>query len=144
MPDSKDRALTVDLLKAVPLFSSLDKKHLQTLAKTAADHTYEAGTVIVPQGATGVGFYLIADGQVAVDKSGKTVATLGPGQFFGEMALLDDQPRSASVRAVGRTRCLVIDRWEFWASVANEPEVLRTLLRETVRRLRQAAPTPGD
>ena len=134
----------MDLLKSVPLFSSLDKKYLKTLAVTAADQTYKPGDVLVAEGKKGVGFYLVAEGQVTVEKGGKTVATLGAGQFFGEMALLDEQPRTATVKAVTPTRCLVLSPWEFWGTVANDPEVLRSLLKETVRRLRQAVPGPED
>lgn len=144
MPDSLDRSAAMDLLKSVPLFSSLGKKHLKTLAVTAAQLTYKAGEVIVAEGQKGIGFYLIADGEVKIEKGGKTVATLGPGKFFGEMALLDEQPRTANVRATTPTRCLVLSPWEFWGSVAQDPVVLRALLVETVRRLRKLAPGPED
>jgi len=132
------------LLGTVPLFASLGKKHIETLAKTAADMTYKPGAVIVPEGEKGIGFFLVAEGEVVVEKAGKKVATLGAGQFFGEMALVDQQPRTATVKAVSQTRCLVLSPWEFWGSVGDDPEALRTLLRETVRRLRQAAPGPVD
>jgi CRP-like cAMP-binding protein len=144
MPSPSDRAATTKLLGAVPIFSSLDKKHLQTLATAAAERNFNPGDVIVSEGQKGLGFYLIAEGQVTVDKAGKTVAMLGPGQFFGEMALLDEQPRTANVKAVARTRCLVLSPWEFWGSVGKDPEALRSLLRETVRRLRHSAPAPED
>ena len=144
MVDPTDPAAAMDMLKAVPLFSSLNNKQLKALAKTATDQTYKPGDVLVAEGKQGVGFYLVAQGQVAVEKGGKTVASLGPGQFFGEMALIDEQPRSATVKAVGPTRCLVVTRWDFWGTVAKDPEVLRVLLRETVRRLREAKPGPED
>lgn len=144
MPDSMDRSATVNLLKSVPLFSTLDKKYLQTIAVTAAQLTFKPGDVIVTEGQKGIGFYLIAEGQVNVEKGGKVVAKLGPGKYFGEMALLDEEPRTANVKATSPTRCLVLSPWEFWGSVGGEPEVLRTLLKETVRRLRQLAPGPED
>jgi CRP-like cAMP-binding protein len=144
MADSMDRSASVNLLKSVPLFSSLGSKHLKTLAGSASQMTYKPGDVIVKEGQKGVGFFLIADGQVTIDKGGKTVASLGPGKFFGEMALLDEEPRTANVRATTPTRCLVVSPWEFWASVGHDPEVLRVLLKETVRRLRTAAPGPED
>lgn len=144
MPDSMDRSATVNLLKSVPLFSTLDKKYLQTIAVTAAQLTYKPGDVIVTEGQKGIGFYLIAEGQVNVEKGGKVVAKLGPGKYFGEMALLDEEPRTANVKAASPTRCLVLSPWEFWGSVGGEPEALRTLLKETVRRLRQLAPGPED
>ena len=144
MPDSVDRSAAVNLLKTVPLFSSLDKKNLQALAVTAAQLTYKPGDLIVTEGQKGIGFYLIAEGRVAVEKGGKAVAALGPGQYFGEMALLDEEPRTANVRVTTPTRCLVLSPWEFWGSVKDNPEVLRALLKETVRRLPQAAPGPED
>ena len=143
MPDPKERDV-MNRLGSVPLFASLGKKHIETLAKKAADLTYKPGAVIVPEGEKGIGFFLVAEGEVVVEKAGKKVATLGAGQFFGEMALVDQQPRTATVRAVTPTRCLVLSPWEFWGSVGDDPEALRTLLRETVRRLRQAAPGPVD
>jgi CRP-like cAMP-binding protein len=139
-----DRTAIMDLFRTVPLFSSLDKRHLQTLANAAVDRTFNPGDLIVPQGDKGIGFYLIAEGTVNVEKAGKVVATLGPGKFFGEMALIDEQPRTADVKAATRARCLVLSSWEFWGSVAKDPEALRILLRETVRRLRQSAPGPVD
>lgn len=144
MPDSVDQSATVDLLKTVPLFSSLDKKHIQTLAVSAAQLTFKAGDVIVTEGQKGIGFYLVADGEVTIEKGGRTVATMGPGKYFGEMAILDQQPRTASVKATRPTRCLVLSPWEFWGTVSDDPVVLRALLLETVRRLRQLAPGPED
>jgi len=144
MPDRVDQTAVMSLFGAVPLFSSLDRKHLQTLASAAVERTYNPGDLIVPQGDKGIGFYLVAEGQVNVEKSGKVIATLGPGKFFGEMALLDEEPRTADVKAVTRARCYVLSSWEFWWSVAKDPEALRALLRETVRRLRQSAPAPED
>ncbi|MGA8603811.1 MAG: cyclic nucleotide-binding domain-containing protein [Thermoplasmata archaeon] len=131
-------------LAAVPLFSGLSKKLLHTLAATAADRTYKPGDVIVRQDEKAIRFYLVVDGKVEVERSGKVVATLGPGQYFGEMALLDEEPRTASVKATTQARCLVLYSWEFWSSVGKDPEAMRSLLRETVRRLRGSVPAPED
>jgi CRP-like cAMP-binding protein len=135
MSDAK-AAHTEALLGSVPLFAALNKKQLKLLHESAKERTFAAGQTIVKQGDSGVGFYLIVAGQARVAKGGRTVATLGPGQFFGEMALLDDQPRTADVVAEAPVNCLVLSTWEFWSAVGNEPEVLRTLLKETVRRIR--------
>ena len=132
------------MLSRVPMFSSLGKKSLQTIADSASERTFNPGDAIVTQGEVGIGLFLVAEGQVHVEKSGKTVATLGPGNYFGEMALLDEQPRSANVRAASQARCLVLSPWEFWGTVGKDPEALRTLLKETVRRLRQSSPAPED
>lgn len=139
-----DQTAVKQHLSAVPLFSRLSKKLLHTLAVTAADKTYNSGDVIVRQGEKALGFYLVVEGKVDVEKAGKIVATLGPGQFFGEMALLDEEPRTASVKAATRSRCLVVYSWEFWASVGKDPEALRSLLKESVRRLRGSTPAPED
>jgi CRP-like cAMP-binding protein len=129
-------AHTLDLIGAVPLFAGLSKGQLKLIAKTAKDRSIRAGETIVKHGEQGVGLFIILDGEVAVEKAGKSVAQLGPGKFFGEMALIDDQPRTADVKAVTPVRCLVLSRWEFWSAVGTEPEVIRSLLVETVRRLR--------
>ena len=134
----------MSMLSRVPMFSSLGKKSLQTIADSASERTFNPGDAIVTQGEVGIGLFLVAEGQVNVEKSGKTVATLGPGNYFGEMALLDEQPRSANVRAASQARCLVLSPWEFWGTVGKDPEALRTLLKETVRRLRQSSPAPED
>jgi CRP-like cAMP-binding protein len=117
---------------------------VHTLAGTASERTYAPGESIVKQGEKAVGLYLIVDGKVAVEKSGKVIATLGPGQLFGEMALLDEQPRTANVKAMVSSRCIVVYSWEFWSSVGKDPEALRALLKETVKRLRESAPAPED
>lgn len=138
MTDYKVPAPTTAMLASVPLFSGLNKSQIRTMATTAKERSYRAGDTIVKQGEKGIGFYLILSGQAQVERSGQAVATLSPGQFFGEMALLDEQPRTADVRAAGAVRCLVLSPWEFWSAVGNEPEVLRNLFKETVRRLRSA------
>lgn len=134
----------LELLRTVPLLAGLDKRHLRTLADSAAERTFKAGEFIVREGEKGLGFYLVVEGQAEVERAGRPVATLGTGQFFGEMALLDDEPRTASVRAKGPVRCLVLSTWEFWGSVGKDPEALRTLLQDTVRRLRGSEPALGD
>jgi CRP-like cAMP-binding protein len=123
----------------VPVFAPLPSKILGHIAEAAKERSFTAGQKVVSQGEKGVGFYLILDGKVEVRSNGKTVATLGPSQFFGEMALLDEQPRTADVIGVTAGRCLVLSRWEFWGFLGKEPDAIRILMQETVRRLR----TPG-
>jgi CRP-like cAMP-binding protein len=92
--------------------------------------------VIVKKGERGVGFYLILDGSVEV-KSGEIVLSkLGPGQFFGEMSIIDDEPRSADVITVEPSRCLVLTAWAFESLLSNHPKIALKMLREFVRRLR--------
>ncbi len=124
------------MLAAVPIFSTLGEKLLKRIASGAKERQYAAGETIVRKGEKGIGFYLILDGKVSVRADGKTLTTLGPAQFFGEMALLDDQPRTADVVAESACHCLVISAWEFWGFLANEPETIRALFQETIRRIR--------
>ncbi|MGD1055557.1 MAG: Crp/Fnr family transcriptional regulator, partial [Nitrososphaerales archaeon] len=85
---------------------------------------------------TGVGFYLIADGSVEVRRKGKTISGLKKGDFFGEMTLIDDQPRSADVVAIAPTTCYVLTAWAFWGLVRSKPDIGVNLMKELVRRLR--------
>jgi CRP-like cAMP-binding protein len=126
----------VEHLSTVPLFTSLAPKEVASLAAAGKPHTFRAGDKVVSAGEVGVGFYLIVSGKVEVRASGKTVATLHSGDFFGEMALFHEQPRTADVVAIEPTECLVLSRWEFWGVLGDKPEAMRTLITELVGRLR--------
>ena len=136
MGDKHDPGRTGTMLSGVPLFSGLTPRQLKVVAEAGVEREYKTGETIVKQGEKGIGFYLLLSGAAEVRKGGKTVTRLAPGQFFGEMALVDEQPRTADVLASTPTRCLILSRWEFWGAVGGDPEVIRTLFRETVRRLR--------
>ncbi len=88
------------------------------------------------EGDAGLGFYLITEGRALVKHKGKTLAKLGRGSFFGEMSLLDDQPRSADVVAEETTKCRVLLRWNFWSVVSKNQKIARAMLQEMARRLR--------
>ena len=88
-------------------------------------------------GATGVGFFFILDGDVEVRQRGKTIAKLGKGQFFGEMALIDGQPRTADVVAVGPTECFALSAWSFSSLIKTEPKISMGVMKELVKRLRE-------
>jgi CRP-like cAMP-binding protein len=123
------------MLEKVPMFSNLTDRQLRGLARDAKERAYAEGSVIVKQGDVGAGFYLVLDGRVDVRRKGRRLATLGAGQFFGEMALFDEQPRSADVVAVAPTRCLILTKWAFWAFATGQPAVLRGILQEMAHRL---------
>src|SRR5579871_4904647 len=113
-----DRMNTVDLLSRVSLFHSLNQKHLAHLAQCMKAERFEAGQVIVGQGEIGQALYIIQSGSVEVrrERAGAeplVVNTLGSGQFFGEMALLDDYPRSATIIAREPTECLTLWKQHF-------------------------------
>lgn len=127
---------TLSMLASVPLFSNVSRGHLKGLSKSGKQIAFGAGQPVVRQGEKGIAFYLLMDGELEVRKNGKRVASLQPGNFFGEMALFDEQPRTADVVASKPSRCLVFNRFEFWGECSKEPEVLIALIQETVRRLR--------
>ncbi len=129
-----------ELLKDVPLFASFSDKHLQALVKTAKEMEFETGQTIVKEGdRSKVGFFLILDGQVEVRKGTRVLSRLGSGQFFGEMAVLDAQPRSADVVAVTPTKCLVLASWDIKALITTYPDIALEIIGELTRRLRQTS-----
>jgi CRP-like cAMP-binding protein len=126
------------LLKGVPLFSALSEKHLQAVMKTAKEVDFAPGKPIVKEGdPSKVGFFLILDGQVEVRTGAKTLSSLGVGQFFGEMAVLDGQPRSADVVPVTPTKCLVLASWDIKTLLTTHPDIAHAIIGELTRRLRR-------
>lgn len=135
MPDS-------DILANIWLFSGMDKEHLERLATFTFTRSYKPGDTIVEEGRTGNGLYVITAGRVEVVKalntaSAKRLAVLGKGDFFGEMALLDESPRSASVRALDDTTCLGIDRWLLLSQLRKDAQLALAMLQAMARRLRE-------
>jgi CRP-like cAMP-binding protein len=126
----------VEMLANTPIWTGLSKQDLKSIVSASHERRYDAGKVIVGKGESGVGFYLILDGSVEVKSGGSTLSTLGPGQFFGEMAVLDDKPRSADVISVSPSRCLLLTAWSFRALISNHPKIALHMLRECIRRLR--------
>jgi len=124
------------MLRKVPLFSTLSSKHLKTIAATGKELSYVPGQEIVQEGSMGVGFFLILDGHVRVRKGKKTLAELKTGDFFGEMSLFDEQPRSATVEATVDTKCLGIAAWSFIGMVKSNPDIAVNLMKELAARLR--------
>ena len=123
------------MLQKVPIFSGLTDRQLRGLAKDSAERKFAEGATVVRQGEKGVGFFLLLEGRVDVRRRGRKLASLGPGQFFGEMALFNEAPRSADVIAVEPTRCLVLTKWQFWGFAMGEPKMLRGMLEEIAFRL---------
>jgi CRP-like cAMP-binding protein len=131
-----------EFLKRVPMFEDLDKRSLEAIANAAVEQKYDAAQEIMRQGDIGVGAFIIRSGKVEVvqDKDGKPhrLATLGPGEMFGEMALLDEFPRSASVRALEPTTLLGLQRWHFRGILESHPQIALAILPVLTRRLRNA------
>ncbi|MCC6381526.1 MAG: cyclic nucleotide-binding domain-containing protein [Dehalococcoidia bacterium] len=128
---------TTEALARVPLFRDLPRKSLERLEKFVRPRNFRAGDVIFREGEEGVGFFLITDGKVEVSRGGVSIASLGPDEFFGEMALLDNHRRSATVTAVSDTQCLAIMRADFLAELRNGPDLAIELLAVMSRRVRE-------
>lgn len=131
-----------DFLKRVSWFEDLDQKSLDAIANSAVEQSYQAGQEIVRQGDTGVGAFIIRSGKVDIvqEKDGHEtkLASLGAGDVFGEMALLDEFPRSATVRAVEPTTVLGLQRWHFKGILESHPQLALALLPILTRRIRSA------
>ena len=131
-------AEAITQLQSVPLFSGLDDRELKLLATLVKERSYAAGSTIVADGATGYGLYIIKEGAASVRKEGRVVARMGPGEFFGEIAMLDNGPRTASVVAETDTVCLTLVSWEIKPLLTENAGLTYKMLQEVVRRLRQA------
>jgi CRP/FNR family cyclic AMP-dependent transcriptional regulator len=140
----KERDVTktdvVKMLSEVPLFSELSKKELESLARSAKEVNHKQGAVLAKEGDSGLGFFLIADGTASVSVRGRPRAKMGPGDFFGEISLLDQGPRSATVVAETPVRLIGITQWVFKRLVEQNPALAWKLLRVMATRLRGTRP----
>jgi CRP/FNR family transcriptional regulator len=127
-----------DALARVPLFSGVGKKDLEQLARRLSERTFAAGDAVAQEGRSGVGFFVIEDGTAKVEVGGEEVRQLGPGDYLGEIALIDEGPRSATVTATSDLRCRGMAAWEFRSFVQEHPEVAWPLLQTMAGRLREA------
>ncbi|OGO57102.1 MAG: hypothetical protein A2V85_17995 [Chloroflexi bacterium RBG_16_72_14] len=127
----------VELIGGCPLFHGLDAAGLAAVAAAAIEVEFPAERVIARQGEIGTGFFVVVDGTVRVIRDGIVVAHLGPGEFFGELSLLDGGPRVAQVVADGPSRCLALASWDFERVLREEPGVALSVLRVVAGRLRE-------
>jgi CRP-like cAMP-binding protein len=126
-------AKLVDELRQVPLFSGLSQRQLKQLARGFKEREFRPGTSMVRQGEmSGVGFFVITGGEASVSVDGMEVARLGPGDHFGELALISEQVRSATVTAEGPLQCLVMAFWDFRRFAKKNPDVTWKLLQHLV------------
>ncbi len=127
-----------DLLKSVPIFSELGRGDLSRLAKLMVSRNVAAGDAVIEENDQAAGFFVVSSGKLEVERQGKALASYGPGDFFGEMALFEGFPRSATVRAVEDSELLAMTRWDFTAELKNRPQIALGMLPVLVRRLREA------
>lgn len=132
------RKTYLEHLSKVPMFEALSKKDLQQLAKLAEDVDIPEGKELVKEGSPGREFFVIAQGKAKVTSKNRTLATLGPGDFFGELALLDGSPRNATVTADTEMEVVVLGQREFLGLLNKVPSLAIKLLKGMASRLRDA------
>jgi CRP-like cAMP-binding protein len=126
----------LDHLARVPLFSACNKTELKNLAKRTTDIKVDAGQVIIRENQGAYDFFVVFEGQAEVTRKGKPVGTIGPGDFFGELALLDRGLRDATVTALTPMEIIVLPQWDFEQALDEAPRMTRKLLTGMARRLR--------
>lgn len=134
----RNRSQKVELLRSVPLFAHLSNRHLAELAKHSEELRVDPGRVLAREGETGRELFVIASGKALVTRQGQQLASLGPGEFIGEMALLDGKPRSATVVAEEPMVLLVVGGREFKPLLQAVPSLAEALLASLATRLRAA------
>jgi CRP/FNR family transcriptional regulator, cyclic AMP receptor protein len=137
---------SLDLIRGVPLFAETDDRFLEQLAGEFMERTYAAGEVIAEEGAAGKTFVVIESGYVTVTVHGQEVGKLGPGDAFGEMALIDKSARSATVTAGTEVHGYQLPVWSFRPLVESHPEMVWSLLEALAQRVRdvEARGTPTE
>jgi CRP/FNR family transcriptional regulator, cyclic AMP receptor protein len=122
----------------VPLFANLGEEDLETLANQMKERTFREGAAVTSEGLGGAGFFVIVEGNANVSVGSEQRGTLGPGDHFGEMALIDEGMRSATITAATDLRCYGLTAWEFRPFVEEHPQIAWALLQTLTRRLREA------
>ena len=137
MPLTRDEK--IDMLGSMPLFEGVGAEDLGGIADRTVEVDYGAGGVIVREGEIGTGFFVVVSGAVRVVRDGETVSTLGPGEFFGELSVLDHRPRNAQVVAAEPTACLALASWDLETVITEQPRVALAMLRVLAGRLRDVS-----
>jgi len=127
----------LELLRRVPLFNGIDDKQLKRLGESFTDRPFSAGQELVTEGSGGVGFFVIESGQALVSVEGETRRELGPGSYFGEIALIDGGSRTATVTAVTDGKMHGMTSWQFRPLVEDNASIAWPLLEAMARRTRE-------
>ena len=127
-----------EFLRRVPIFANCTPEEVAAISEVAQESGFQPGQIIVTQGTPGQAFYLILSGRVEIIRDGQSLGAFGPGDFFGEMSLLDSAPRSATIKALEATTCLMLSSWDFKALLERYPSIAVKLLEVLSRRLRVA------
>ncbi len=134
---------TDERLARVPLFDGVSKKHLAQISNLMTPVDLAAGDVLARQGEIGREFVILLEGEVDVARDGKVIAVRGPGDYIGEIALLDNQPRTATVTAKTEVAAEVLNRAEFASLLATAPELSSRLMATLARRVAELEDEPG-
>lgn len=122
-------------LASVPLLAGLDNRVRRRLAEIGKRRTYGADEAIVKEGSTGTALYIVLSGRARVERQGEVLGEVKGGDFFGELALIEEHPRSATIVAVDETDCLLFPAWEFTALLDEHPEIAVPIMRALITRL---------
>jgi CRP-like cAMP-binding protein len=131
----------VELIRNVPLFSGLSAKELMSLSRLMDEVDLKPGTVIIREGNTGGEFFIVLEGTIEVQRKGRRLARLGPGDYLGEIALIDRRPRTATAMVETDARLLVLASREFHSMLASDPRIENKILRTLAARVRDMSPT---
>ena len=129
-----------DLLQRVPIFSDLDRKELERIAASMKERTFQAGDTVTAEGQAGVGFFVIETGEARVTIGGEERRRLGAGDYFGEVALLNESARTATITAETDLKCYGLTSWEFRPLVETHGSIAWKLLQAMSKTYQSAAP----
>lgn len=137
MPLRRGADRKVDLLGKVPLFSECSQKELSKIASLADEIEVDEGAVLTKEGMPGRECFVVSEGSAKATLRGKKLASYGPGDVFGEMSLLDNEPRSATITADSDMILFVVDSRSFWGLCEQAPNVTRKIMKSISQRLRR-------
>jgi CRP/FNR family transcriptional regulator, cyclic AMP receptor protein len=127
---------TTDMLRKVPLFSGLDDRELREIAMSMRERRFKAGDTMTQEGAAGVGFFVVEEGQADVKVGGESKGTVGPGDYFGEIALINESPRTATLTASTDMVCYGMTPWDFRPLVESNSTIAWKLLTAMAEKMR--------
>jgi CRP/FNR family cyclic AMP-dependent transcriptional regulator len=126
---------SIDVLQSVPLFAGLEKKELESIAASMRERTFPAGQTVTEEGAGGAGFFVVDSGEAQVSVDGKARGAIGPGDYFGEIALLTGSERTATITATSDLHCYGMTPWDFRPLVEGNPAIAWKLLQSMAQKL---------
>jgi CRP-like cAMP-binding protein len=131
-------------LKAVPLFAGCSAKQIQFIATQVEDMDFAAGRVLCKEGQSGADFFVLLSGAAEVTRKGRKIAKMGPGDFFGEIALVDGGPRTATVTTTAASRCLVLGPRQFQNVLHQDTDIAHSVMKALSLRVREAGAAKAD